>query len=371
MRVIIAAAGTAGHINPGIAIANKIKEYDHKSEILFVGTNRGLESDLVSRAGYNLKTIEAYGLKKEISIINLKHMLMTLSSRKDVKKIIDDFKPDLVLGTGGYICGPVISAALSKKVPVIFHESNAYPGKAIKMFYKKADKVLVGFEDTKERLENKKNVVVTGNPTKMRKLEISEEQKKKILLEMGIKNDLPIVLVFGGSQGAKTINDSLSDLLIKKLNENYQIIWATGKNQYDSIKEKLEENNLYFGNLKNVKVLPYIYNMEELMNIADLIVCRSGAMTTTEIAICGKPAVFIPLPSRGANRQEDNAKVLEKLDAARIILNDELTAEKLSARIDEIITDKSRLKEMGENARKIAIPNVEEKIYFQIKEVVN
>ena len=137
MKVIIAAAGTGGHINPGIAIANKIKEKNPKSEIIFIGTNRGLENDLVPRAGYELKTIDVYGLKKELSITNIKHILKTIGSRKDVEKIFDEFKPDIVIGTGGYICGPVFYVATSKKIPTMLHESNAYPGKAVKMFSKK------------------------------------------------------------------------------------------------------------------------------------------------------------------------------------------------------------------------------------------
>ena len=370
MRVIVSAAGTGGHINPALAIANKIREKQPNSEIIFIGTNRGLENDLVPRAGFKLKRIEAYGLKKEISIQNLKHIWKTIRSTKEVKKIIDEFNPDLVLGTGGYICGPVFAAATSKKIPTVLHESNAYPGKAVKMFSKEVDCVLVGFEEAKERLKESKKVVVTGNPTKIKKLNIAKEEKNKILSELGIKNDLPIVLIFGGSQGAQAINEATVELIKSKLNKDYQIIWATGQNQYDIVKESFEEENISIKNIKNVKVLPYIYNMEEMINIADLVICRSGAMTITEIAICGKPAIFIPLPSRSANRQEDNARVLEKLGAAKIILNNELTGEKLANQIDEIIKDKNKLEKMGQLANQIAPSNVEEKIYEEIEKIV-
>ncbi len=371
MRVVISAAGTGGHINPGIAIANKIKEKDPKSEILFIGTNRGLEVDLVQRAGYKLRTIEAYGLKKEISITNLKHIYQTLSSQKDVKKILDEFKPDLVLGTGGYICGPVFNVAIKKKIPTVFHESNAYPGKAVKMFSKKVDEILVGFEDTKFKLDGCKKVVVTGTPTKIRKQKIPYIRKKEILDSLGIKNELPIVLVFGGSQGAQKINEALTELVKKNKNENYQIIWATGTKQFDIVKESFERDNIYFNMLKNVKIVPYIYNMEELMNMADLLICRSGAMTITEVSIVGKPAIFIPLPSKSANRQEDNALVLEKIGAAKIILNKEVNGENLSSAIDEIINDKSELEEMGRLANTIAPTDVEEKIYNELVNLVS
>ena len=371
MKVIISAAGTGGHINPGIAIANKIKEKIHKSEIIFIGTNRGLEHDLVSRAGYKLKTIDAYGLKKELSLQNVKHIISTLKSKKDVKKIIDDFKPDLVIGTGGYICGPVFSVATSRKIPTMLHESNAYPGRAVKMFSKKVDTILVGFEETKERLEGCKKVVVTGTPTKIKKLNISTQRKKKMLEELGIKNDLPIVLIFGGSQGARKINESVIQLVLNKKIEKYQIIWATGTKQYDIVKEEFEKNSININNIKNVKAIPYIYNMEELINISDLLVCRSGAMTITEICIVGKPAIFIPLPSISANRQEDNARVLKKIGAAKIILNQEVNGNNLSEEIESIIEDKQELEEMGKVANSIAPNNVEEKIYHEIEKLLN
>lgn len=370
MRAIISAAGTGGHINPGIAIANKIKQKEPKSKIIFIGTNRGLENDLVPRAGYKLKTIEAYGLKKEISLKNLKNIFKTFSSIKDAKKIIDEFKPDVVIGTGGYICGPVFSAALSRKVPTVLHESNAYPGKAVKMFSKNVDKILVGFEEAKQILAGAKDVVVTGTPTKIRKKNITEENKEKIKENLGVRNNLPIVLIFGGSQGAQKINEAVNGIIERKINENYQIILATGPKQYDIIKEKLEKSNMNINNLKNTKILPYIYNMEELLNISDLIVCRSGAMTITEISIVGKPAIFIPLPSRLANRQEDNARVLEKIGAAKIIQNDKLTYNNLAKEIDSIINNKSELEKMGKLANTIAPKNVEEKIYEEIIKVI-
>lgn len=370
MRVIVSAAGTAGHINPALAIANKIREKEPDSEIIFIGTNRGLENDLVPRAGYKLRHIEAYGLKKEISFNNLKHIIETLKSTKKAKKIIDDFKPDLVVGTGGYICGPVFSAATSKNIPTALHESNAYPGRAVNMFAKKVDVVLLGLEAAKDKLKNAKKVVFTGNPTKIRKLNISSNEKSKILEELGIKNDLPIVLIFGGSQGAKAINDAIVEMIKLNQERDYQIIWATGQNQYDIVKENLEKANISINNIKNVKAVPYIYNMEELINISDLVICRSGAMTVTEIAICSKPAIFIPLPSRSANRQEDNARVLEKLGAAKVILNNELTPEKLSNQIDNIIYDKTKIEQMGQNANKIAVHDVEEKIYNELLKIL-
>ena len=370
MRVIISAAGTGGHINPGIAIANKIKEEEPDSEICFIGTSRGLETDLVPSAGYELKTIEASGLKKEFTLNNLKYIIKTATSTSKAKKYIKEFKPDVVIGTGGYICGPVFAAATACKIPSILHESNAYPGKAVKMFAQKATKVLVAFDAAKQRLTMAKQVVVTGTPTKVKKIELTDSRKKELVNELGLNLDLPIVLVFGGSQGAKAINDAIIGMLKENKIKNYQLIWATGQKQYDIIADELKENGLDINNLNNCKPLPYIYNMEEMYALSDLIIARSGAMTVTELAISCKPAIFIPLPSVGANRQEDNARVVEKLGGAEVILNSELNSDILSEKLDRLTSNKKALEEMGRRVNSLEIKNVEDKIYKEICDVV-
>ena len=370
MRVIIAAAGTAGHINPGLAIANKIKKEEPNSKIIFIGTTRGLENDLVPRAGYKLKTIDAYGLSKEISIENLKKMYKTFKGLGEAKKIIKEFKPDIVIGTGGYICGATITAAHSLKIPTLLHESNAFPGKAVKMLAKKTNTILVSFEDAVPRIKNCKNVVFTGTPVKIKKQNYTEEEKNRIIYGVDLDINKPIVLVFGGSQGAKRINDTIIEIIKNKLNRDYQIIWATGPKQFDSIKEELENLGLNINNIKNMKILPYIYNMEELMNVVDLIVARSGAMTITEISNLGKPSILVPLPNVSHNHQLYNAKALENVGAAKIILNDEINGEKLNKTIEEIVLDKNVAKKMGENALKISTVDAEDRIYDEIKKLV-
>ena len=372
MRVIISAAGTGGHINPGIAIANKIKEKEPNSEIIFVGTDRGLENDLVPRAGYELKHINAYGFDRTISLDNIKKMYQTFHSIKEAKKIIEQFKPDVIIGTGGYICVPIGLADKKKKVPVVLHESNAFPGVAVKILSNKASKVLVGFEDAKVRLPKAKQVIVTGTPTKVKKIKISDARKQELLKENKLNNNKPIVLFFGGSQGAKSINNSLLEIISKKQNQNYQILWAAGPAQYEQIKKDLKEkHSIEIDNIENVSIVPYIYNMEEIMNIVDLVVCRSGAMTITEIANVGVPAIFIPFPFATENHQEYNAKVLQKVGAAKIILDKNLTANELNSTITNLVRDKKTLQEMSKKANQVAIQNVEEKIYKEIKQVVN
>ena len=370
MRAIIAAAGTGGHINPGIAIANKIKEEEKNSEIIFIGTTRGLENDLVPRAGYELKTIEAYGLSKKISVDNFKKMLKTLKGYEEASKIIKDFKPDVVIGTGGYICGATISSAHKLNIPTLLHESNAFPGKAVKVLSKKTDAVMVSFQDAIPRIKNAKNIVYTGTPIKIKKQKYSKNKKIDIIKQMGLSDDKPIILVFGGSQGAKKINEAIVEIIKEKLNENYQIIWATGPKQYDIIKENLESSNININNIKSIKIVPYIYNMEEIMNVVDVIVARSGAMTITEIATLGKPSILIPLPNVSHDHQLYNAKVLENKGAAKIILDNELQGNILNKTISEIIKDQNIIQEMGKKASSIAIENAEDKIYNEIKKIV-
>ena len=370
MKAIIAAAGTAGHINPGLAIANEIKKQEKDSKIIFIGTTRGLENDLVPRAGYELKTIDAYGLSKKISIENLKKMYKTFKGLGEAKKIIQEFKPDIVIGTGGYICGATITAAHKLKIPTIMHESNAFPGKAVKMLAKNTDTILVSFKDAIPRIKNAKKIVYTGTPVKIRKIDYSNEQKEKMLKEYGFSIEKPTVLIFGGSQGAKKINDSIIEIIKESLNKNYQTIWATGPKQYDLIKEELENINKNINKIENMKIVPYIYNMEEIMNIVDLIVARSGAMTVTEIANLGKPSILIPLPNVSHNHQLYNAKVLENIGAANILLNDNLAGKELNNEIEKVVLDKEKIKNMGKEALLVATSNVEEKIYNEIKRLV-
>ena len=370
MKVIIAAAGTGGHINPGIAIANKIKEKQPNSEIIFIGTDRGLENDLVPRAGFELKKINAYGLSKKISIENMKRLLKTFKGLGEANKIIKEFNPDIVIGTGGYICGAVVLAAKKNKVPVVLHESNAFPGKAVQMLAKNVNTILVSFKDAQKRIKKCKNVVYTGTPVKLKKQDYNDNQKAEIINSLGLSQTKPIVLIFGGSQGAKKINEAIINILKNKLNTQYQILWATGPKQYEIIKDELKKDNINIEKIENTKIVPYIYNMEEAQNVCDLVVARSGAMTVTEIANLAKPSILIPLPSAGNNRQIDNAKVLESIGAAIIITNDALSGEILNNNINNIVLDKDTCKRMGSNAFKVSTKDVEEKIYNEVKKLV-
>ena len=371
MKVVIAAAGTGGHINPGIAIANKIMEKEPDSKIIFIGTPRGLENDLVPRAGYELKTIDAYGINRKINLDNIKRLYKTTKSVGEAKKILKEFKPDVVIGTGGYICVSVGIAANRLKIPIVLHESNAFPGVAIKLLSKKAKAVLLGFEDAKTRLPKAKNVVVTGTPTKIKSSKLTDEEKANLRSALMLKNELPLVLVFGGSQGARSINNAIIGIIENKLNKNYQIIWAAGKGNFENIKQQLAEKNMDIDNIENAKIMPYIYNMQEVMETSDVVVSRSGAMTITEISNLAKPAIFIPFPFATENHQEYNARVLEKVGAAKIILDKNLNYKNLNDTIELMVENKEQLKEMGKKAGKIANTNVEENIYNEIRNILS
>ena len=366
MRVVIAAAGTAGHINPALSIANKIKKEEPNSEIIFIGTDRGLENNLVPKSGYKLERIQAYGLGKNI-IKDFK----TFTGIFQAKKILKDFKPDLVIGAGGYICGPVILSAHMLKIPTMLHESNAFPGKATNMLSEITDTILIGFEEARNRIPKAKNIVLTGTPIQIDNKELDNHRKQEIIKELKLEDDKPIVLIFGGSQGAKKINDTVIELLAQNKKLNYQIILSAGQKQYDYVITQLKEKNIDIATSKNIKIYPYIYNLGEIEKVSDILVCRSGAMTITEISLLGKPAIFIPLPNVSNDHQTYNAKTLENIDAAKIIKNDELTGEKLDSIINSMISDKEKLKKMGKNATKIALADAEDRIYKEITKLLN
>ena len=393
MRVVVAAAGTGGHINPGIAIANKIMEKDPGSKIIFIGTNRGLENDLVPRAGYELKQIESYGISRSLTLKNIKRLFKTIASIGQAKKILKEFKPDIVIGTGGYICVSVLMAAQKLHIPYIIHESNVLPGVATKLLAKKASKVLVGFKEAKERLPKGTKVVVTGTPTKVRKLDFTTEEIEHKKEEYGFDKDLPLVLVFGGSQGALSINNTMIEIIKKRVKEqknisitskdnnmrtinlnnqnDYQLMWAPGQKQFDNVKEELAKSMIDVDDIDGVKIVPYIYNMEELLNICDLVVSRSGAMTITEIEKVGKAAIFIPFPYAAENHQEYNARALEKAGCAKVIIDKDLNSQLLDNEIKDLVKDNNTLKNMDKISNSLSINNVEDRIYIEIREAIN
>ena len=249
---------------------------------------------------------------------------------EDCKKIIEKEHPDLVIGTGGYVTAPLMIAALKKKIPTMIHESNALPGKTTIWLSRKVDLIALGFDDAKLRVPKAKNAVFTGNPTKIDASLKKEDMKSKL----GIKGKM--VLVFGGSQGAKKINDTMIEFINENKALGYEVIYATGPKNYDEVISEIKVENA------NFKIEKYIYNMPEVMAAADLVVCRSGALTVTEIAIMGVPSIMIPFPFAAENHQYYNAKTLEDVGAGIIIEEKDLTKEVLENSINEIINDDNK-----------------------------
>ncbi len=356
MNVLVAAGGTGGHITPGVAIANKLKEEGHK--ILFVGTKGGMEVDLVPKAGFDIEFIHARGLYGGFSLKNLKTVNELFKGISEVKKIIKEKKIDLVIGTGGYVTAPAMIAALKLKIPTLIHESNALPGKTTKWLSSKVDTVAVGFKEAISKLPKGKHVVYTGNPTKLTGNLRKDEMKKKLNISK------PLVLVFGGSQGAKKLNDTMIEFINETNLDEYDIIYATGPKNYDEIVSKIENRST------TARIEKYIYNMEEVMSAADIAVCRSGALTVTELGIVGLPAILIPFPYAAENHQFFNAKTIEDNHAGIIIDEKDLTCEKLKSTIEMLLSDKKRLSQMSLNAKREDMKDAIHKIMDEINLIV-
>ncbi len=358
MRLLISGGGTAGHINPAIAIAKTALAREQGSEALFVGTPNGMEQRLVPREGFEIRSINVMGLRRRLTLENLKVAANYFTSINDAGKIIDDFKPDVVVGTGGYVCAPVVKAAFRRKIPTLIHEQNVFPGLAIKMLAKRATVTAVSFPETRSMMRAK-NIVVTGNP--LRPDLFDKVDTDALRASLGF-DERPVVLVFGGSLGAEHINDALLAML-KAGGLGFNLIAATGEKHYEGFVAALGEAP------SGVKILPYIHNMNEIFALADLVVCRAGAITVSELGALGKASVLIPSPYVAHNHQEYNARYLEKNGAARVLLESELSGESLRAAIKSAVGDPAALKKMRECSAKIGIRDACSSIWAQLVKI--
>ncbi len=364
MRILFAGGGTAGHINPALSIANYIKEKEPQFEALFIGTKRGLETKLVPSAGYDIKYIDICGINRKNLLKNISVIRKLQKAKKDMKKIIEDFKPDAVVCTGGYVSGPVMMAAHKAGVPAIIHEQNVYPGLTVKGSQKYADYIAVSFTETMEFIKKCK-CVVTGNPIRPEVLRANSEESRA---KLGM-TDKPFVLVFGGSLGAGKINDTMIEVLkyICK-DESINLLFGTGDKNFNKVMEKIKEENVILP--EGVKVVPYINNMNEVMSACDIVVSRAGAITVSEIAALGKASILIPSPNVVRNHQEQNAREFEKNGAAKVITEDELTPKKLYDTMIEMASDDEERHKMQENVKKLAKTNATEEIYNLVKTMI-
>ncbi|QEK11953.1 undecaprenyldiphospho-muramoylpentapeptide beta-N-acetylglucosaminyltransferase [Crassaminicella thermophila] len=362
MKILISGGGTGGHIYPAIAIANKIKEEIKGVEILFVGTQNGLESKLVPNAGYKLERITVSGFKRSLSFDTVKSVRDLFLGIKDAIKIIKKFKPDLVIGTGGYVCGPIVFIASLLNIKTVIHEQNVIPGITNKILGKFVNKILVSFEESKQYFNYSNKIVVTGNPVRKDFIDIDKTQCRKAL---GIYDERFVIMSFGGSRGAEKINETMIEVL-KKFNgsKDITIIHVTGSIHYEATLKKLNKNN--FKMKDNIIVKEYIYDMSKYMGACDLVICRSGAITLAEITAMGLPAILIPSPYVTNNHQELNAKVLEKNGAAVLIPERELTDKNIVNLVELFLRDRNRIKEMANKSKTLAKPNATDIIYTNI-----
>jgi len=359
LKIIFAGGGTAGHINPALAIANYILRQDKTCEILFVGTKRGMESTLVPKAGFNIEYIEAQGFKRSISAKNIQAVFTTYRGYLKSKKIIKKFKPDIVVGTGGYVSGPVLAAAAKMNVPTVIHEQNVFPGMTSKILSKMVDAVCISFAESKKVFEKAKKTVFTGNPLRPEILEVSYDDARK---KLGIGDEI-FITAFGGSLGADKINNSVLEL-VKKCGsmKNIKILLSTGRTHFEETKEMFSQNGITEDTTPQFEIVPYIDNMPDVMSAADLVIGRSGAITVSEITALGKASVLIPSPNVTDNHQEYNAKALADNGAAVMLREAELTDGAFTDAVVKIIGNKSNLKKMSENSAKIGIKDGTAKI---------
>ncbi|MBQ3099804.1 MAG: undecaprenyldiphospho-muramoylpentapeptide beta-N-acetylglucosaminyltransferase [Clostridia bacterium] len=368
MRVLMSGGGTGGHVNPAIAIANEIAKREPDSEIAFVGTKRGIESRLVPKEGYELHFIEIQGIRRSLSLDNLKTAYLAAKSFAECKKIIKRFKPDLVVGTGGYACWPVVRAAAALKIPTALHESNAVPGFAVKMLEKKADKVFVNFEETISKLALPEKAKRVGNPLKRGFTEIDRDEARE---ELGITGKYrTFLLSLGGSMGAERVNKEVLEVMKEYTSKHPEIlhVHATGAIEYEETKAAFERAGL--DRCENIVLLEYVYDMPVRMAAADVVINRAGAMTLSELALLGKAAILIPSPNVTNNHQYKNAAVLADAGAAVLVEEKELTPGVLTSTVKELCENRELRASMQENIKKFAVGDAAGLIYEDLRKLV-
>ncbi|MGI6485028.1 MAG: undecaprenyldiphospho-muramoylpentapeptide beta-N-acetylglucosaminyltransferase [Thermoanaerobacterales bacterium] len=366
-KVILAGGGTGGHIYPAIAIATGLKEANSETKIIFVGTDRGLETELVPKAGYELKTIRVRGFKRELSLDTLLSVKDMILGAIDSIRLLKKEKPDLVIGTGGYVAGPVIFLAALFKIPTIIHEQNVKPGVTNKLLSNFVDKVLISFSQSMQYFPKYKTII-TGNPVRK---ELSKGIKHVALAKFGLNPRLPVVLCFGGSQGASRLNKAIIEIMdeiIKK--RHFQLIHITGIKHYSEIKRKLENKGIDIARHGHIIVEPYIYDMQDAYAAADLVIARAGAISISEICVCGKPAILVPLPTAANRHQDYNAMLLQRAGAGIIINDNELNGKILLETIKSIIFDENYLSKMGKSSKRLGNPDALDKIMLEIHKLL-
>ena len=354
MRVIISAGGTGGHIYPALAILNKIKQKDKDAEILYIGTDNRMEKDIVPKAGYKFIGIKNDGFYRKLSLKNFRSAYLFVAGVFKCEKIIKKFKPDIVIGVGGYVSAPVIYAAHKLGVRCCIHEQNSIFGITNKFASKFADKVFISFKSTKGSVKDQSKVVYTGNPCAENAINVEAADKKKF----GLTQSKKLVLIVMGSLGSKTITDKMKDMLTLFNNKDYEVLYVTGKNYFD------EFRNIKYTN--NIKLTPYVDNMISLLKKTDVLVSRAGASTLSEISSIGVPAILIPSPYVTENHQYKNAMDLVNNDAAMILEEKDLKGDELLRMVEKLLDDKVYVNKLKKNLKAFASSNASSIIYNEI-----
>lgn len=357
MKVLLTGGGTGGHIYPAIAVAHRLAEIEPELELLYVGTKRGLESTIIPEEGIPFKAIEIEGFKRKLDLDGLKYNLKSiglfLKSIREAKKIIREFKPDVVLGTGGYVSAPICYVAAREGIATVVHEQNSFLGLTNKFLIRFVDKLAISFEDIYEQTEKyREKVVFTGNP-RAQELASSEISLTKELF--GLDTSKPIVLVLGGSRGAEKINQAIVEAYPQLIQRDYQLLIGTGEMHYEEIISQLNAFSP-LNKHKNIVVKPYINNMLEVLQHSTLLVSRSGATTIAEITALGLPSILIPSPYVTDDHQTKNAMSLVKNKAALLLKEIDLNGIQFIERLDSLMSDQRKLKDMSERSKELGEP---------------
>lgn len=356
MKYVFAGGGTGGHIFPAIAIADELKKLDNQAEIIFIGAKGRIEEKIVPANNYMLKTLDIRGIDRKAVYKNILLPLKILNAVKESRKILNDFKPDAVVGTGGFASGPVVYAAGKMGIPTLIQEGNSFAGKTVKFLSGRSDKVVINFEETLNYLKRKDNVIIIPHPIRS-SLKISE--RNSALREFNLDKRARTIFIFGGSQGARGINEGIEKILEKLYEKGYNVIWQTGVKDYNEIKIISEEYS------DRVKIFEFIIDMAKVYSASDLVICRAGITSIMEIAYFGLPAIFIPLPGSAEDHQIKNAESLVKRKAAMMIKQDEIRL-KLFDSITSILENESIRKELKENISAISDSGAAGKIAAEV-----
>lgn len=357
-RYVLAGGGTSGHINPALAIAEQLRQDDPASEIRFVGTARGLESQLVPRAGFPFTAIRARGLPHRLNRELLRALLDFFAGRAQCRKLLREFRPDAVIGTGGYVCSPLVAAAAALKIPVLLHEQNAFPGRSNRLLAHRSQVVCISMPGAEQYFRTRAPIVLTGNPVRQVFFELDRATARQ---RLGWTADERVILVTGGSLGAKSLNNAVlglgQDAAFRSFidQQPLKVHLACGKQHWTTVEPLAQD-------LPWLKVHEYLHDLPLYLAAADLVVGRAGAMTCAELAALGKPAILVPYPFAAGDHQTANAKVSESAGAARRVADSDLTAARLSAELLDLISQPELLADMGRQARTLAFPDAAVKI---------